>query len=415
MRLLTLSNFYPPHHVSGYAMLCSDVVDGLRDRGHEVTVLTSTLGHANPTVEGHVHRLLALESPLDYYRPIESLSYPLRNRRNLGHLHHLVDTTRPDIIFVWGMWNLSKRLAEAAEALRLPRVVYYLANPWPIEPNQHRAYWSLPTRRPWLGWVKACCRTGIKVVLRSEWQDVPLAFEHAPCCSGALRNQLMGAGVPLKNAPTIYEGIDVESFVAHGTRRRWPEDGAALSLVYVGLLVPHKGVHTAVEALSQLPRESLARVRLTILGSGHPDYERQLRELVAARELSPNVTFVDPIPRAELPRFLADHHVLVMPSIWEEPLALIMQEGLASGLVVVGSATGGTTEIIRDGENGLLFGPGDSARLAEHIGRLASEPKLCDSLGRSGQQTATSTFALRRMVDDIEAYLVNVLADSRPV
>jgi glycosyltransferase involved in cell wall biosynthesis len=415
MKILAISNFYPPHHVSGYALLCADVLNALRDRGHEITVLTSTLGSGSETVDGRVHRVLALESPLDYYRPVAALRYPVARRRNLRHLRRLVAVTRPDVVFVWGMWNLSKRLAEEAERLPDTPVVYYLANPWPIEPNLHQAYWALATRRPWMGRVKRCCRLLARRVLRDEWRDVHLRFEHAPCCSGALRRQLLDAGVPLRDAPIIYEGIDLASHVTQGARRVPPDSEGILSVVYVGLLVRHKGVHTAIESLSKLPRATLARVRLTILGSGHPDYEEQLRTSVTAAGLDRHVTFEAPVARAALPGFLAKHHVLLLPSIWEEPLALIMQEGLANGMVVVGSATGGTTEIIRDGENGLLFAAEDANRLAAHLQRLAADPALCATLARNGQDTARALFGLGRMVDDVEAYLARACADPQPV
>jgi len=89
-------------------------------------------------------------------------------------------------------------------------------------------------------------------------------------------------------------------------------------------------------------------------------------------------------------------------------LALIMQEALASGLVVLGSATGGTKEIIREGENGFLFEAGDAAGLAAHIEQLAADPDLCRRVGARGQETARRRFALGRMVDDLDAYLAGV-------
>jgi glycogen(starch) synthase len=410
MRILTISNFYPPHHVSGYAMLCSDVVEGLRARGHEVAVLTSTFGCGAPVRQDRVHRLLALESPLDYYRPIRGLFYPLANRRNVEYTQQVLEDFRPQIAFIWGLWNLSKRVAEEAERLCGPRVVYYLANPWPIEANRHVAYWALPTRRRWLGPAKKGCRQVARVVLRAEWTSPALRFEHAPCCSAALRDQLIGAGVGLKDAPVIYEGIDVASHVREGSRREMPAPGGTLLLVYVGLLVEHKGVHTAIEALSMLHSSTLKRVRLTILGSGHPEYEARLHALVAARGLEEHVTFVEPISRTELPRFLARHHVLILPSIWEEPLALIMQEALANGLVVVGSATGGTKEVIRTGENGLLFAAEDERELAAHVEALAASPDECRRLSEAGQRTATDKFTLERMVADLETYLLTTCA-----
>ena len=407
MKILAISNFYPPHHVSGYALLCADVLTALGSRGHEVVVLTSDLG-GNQDGETDVHRVLTLESPLDYYSLSDAVRYPAAARRNLAHLQDLVDRVRPDVVFVWGMWNLSKRVAEHAERLMGTRVVYYLANPWPTEANQHRAFWALPTRRPWLNWLKGIVRLGARMLLRDEWRDVRLRFEHAPCCSLALRRQLVDAGVPLKDAPIIYEGIDIDAYVGQAAQRVDAGPDGILSVVYVGLLVEHKGVHTAIEALGRLDPDVLARVRLTILGSGHPEYEQRLRALVTSMGLGQRVVFASPIPRTDLPRFLAAHHVLVMPSIWEEPLALIMQEALASGLVLVGSATGGTTEIVVNGENGLLFSAEDADCLAQHLERLVSEPELRRRLAAQGQQTARRMFSLERMVHDLDACLRRV-------
>jgi glycogen(starch) synthase len=408
VKAVVISNFYPPHHVSGYALLCSDVVRGLEARGHEVTVLTSTLGVDRETVEGRVHRVLTLESPLDFYRPAKALVYPAASRRNVRHVRETVSAVQPDVIFIWGLWNVSKRVAAEAERLLGARVAYYLANPWPIEANRHRAYWSLPARRRSREPLKRVCRLAARVWLHAEWREPALQFPHAPCCSQALRGQLIAAGVPLNDAPVIYEGIDPQSYVEEGNRREMPVAGGPFTLLYVGLLVEHKGVHTLVEALERLPPATSSRVSLTILGSGHPDYESSLRSLVTQTGLEDRVTFVGPIPRHELPAFLARHHVVVLPSIWEEPLALIMQESLASGAVFVGSATGGTTEIINDGENGLLFPPGDAGRLAEHITRLAGDPSLCRRLAARGRETAQQSFALTRMVDDLETYLRTV-------
>jgi glycosyltransferase involved in cell wall biosynthesis len=77
-------------------------------------------------------------------------------------------------------------------------------------------------------------------------------------------------------------------------------------------------------------------------------------------------------------------------------------------MVVVGAATGGTAEIIRHGENGLLFPAADTGALAAQIRRLLADPDLCQRLAEAGQQSAIAQFALPRMVDDIENYLVGI-------
>ena len=146
-----------------------------------------------------------------------------------------------------------------------------------------------------------------------------------------------------------------------------------------------------------------------ILISYHPAYETRLRNLVKLHNLGQQVTFHEPIPREDLPKFLGEYDVLVLPSIWEEPLALIMQEGLASGMVVIGSATGGTKEIIIDNENGMLFKAGDDKDLAEKMNRLINDPLLLKKLSQKGRITAQQKFDLKRMVDDLEQFLQKVV------
>ena len=107
-------------------------------------------------------------------------------------------------------------------------------------------------------------------------------------------------------------------------------------------------------------------------------------------------------------RFSANIDVLLMPSIWEEPLARIMQDALAAGLVFVATRTGGTKEILIDDVNGLGFATDDPDDLARQIRRLIDAPALRSQLRIAGVQTAKEKFDLARMVDEIEAYLVAV-------
>jgi glycosyltransferase involved in cell wall biosynthesis len=411
MKILFLSNFYPPHNIGGfggYAALCQEVVEGLVERGHDVAVLTSTYGVDHEIVEGYVHRLLSLESDLHFYQTREAWLYPLKRNRNLNHLRSLIERLQPDFVFIWGMWNLSNSLAAEAEKLLGSRVVYYIANPWPIEPNMHQFYWDMPAQTPLRRLAKRLLRIPARLLLKAEWEQVPLLFKHAPCCSQAQRDQLLEAGVPLQDAPIIYEGIDLAPYLAQANRRNGAGGSTSLSLLFVGMVAEHKGIHTIIEALTHLPPAVLKRISLTILGSGHPDYEARLRHMVNTHNLEAYVTFHNPIPRPELPAFLGRFEVLLLPSIWPEPLARIMQEGLAAGMVVVGSATGGTKETITDGENGLLFAAADAVTLAEQIERILNDPPLRQKLAEEGKQTAIEQFDIGRMIDEIERYLKRI-------
>lgn len=426
MNILVISNFYPPHHIGGYGMLCLEVVDGLIDRGHRVTVLAGMHGVAAPTVEGHIHRRLSLESDLYFYRPQNAIRYPQIKRQNLTIVQEMIREQTPDFVFIWGMWALTKEVAAEAERLLPGRVVYYLANPWPIDPNLHQSYWDMPANSPLRTAAKQLMRLPARLWLHEEWQPFNLQFEHVLCCSAAQRDQVRNAGVKMQHCPVIYEGIDLAPYVAQQERRQErrmeqtkandnPDNASTLTsaapvlrLLFVGTLAEHKGVHTTIEALGQLSTVEQRQLHLTILGSGHPHYEERLHRLAHELGLDELVTFHSPIPRAQLPDFLGEYDVLLLPSIWEEPLARIMQEGLAAGLVVVGAATGGTAEVIRDGENGLLFPAADAALMAKQIQRLLTDSALCQRLATTGQQDAIELFALSRMVDDIESYLVEI-------
>lgn len=409
MKILALTNLYPPHVIGGYESLCMEAMEGLAKRGHEVSVLTSTYGYDREFSEGNIHRLLSLESDLQFYRMKDAWGYPHRNRGNLKHLRRLIVEERPDVIFIWGMWNLSNRLAYEAERLMGSRVVYYLANPWPVEANMHQAFWDAPASSLIKTIAKRMMWIPARLILYNEWQKISLRFEHAPCCSTAQREQLLAAGVPLRDAPVIYEGVDLSVYLAQAEKRAYACQ-ANLSLVFIGILAEHKGVHTAIEALTHLSQNERQRLCLTIVGKGHERYEARLHALVTQYGLADSVVFHPPIPRAELPEFLGRFDVLVLPSIWQEPLARIMQEGLASGLVVIGSATGGTAETIVHDENGLLFKAGDAPELALRIRLVLDQPAKRRALADGGVRTAKQRFDINVMIDELEKYLEQVHA-----
>jgi glycosyltransferase involved in cell wall biosynthesis len=111
-----------------------------------------------------------------------------------------------------------------------------------------------------------------------------------------------------------------------------------------------------------------------------------------------------------MPALLAQFDVLVVPSLWPEPFARIIQVGMASQVVIVATAVGGTVEIVDDGVNGLLFPPGDAPALADCLARLHGDPALRARLARAGRQTVESRFELTATVDAIERLLLQVAA-----
>jgi len=405
MRILFLSNFFPPARPGGYTQWCHEVAERLAERGHNVGVLTSRYElEKAPVGEQNIYRLFHLEGDLDYYEPIHFFTqWKKQHRENLACLENTVRDFAPDLIFIWGMWSLSKALPALAERLLPGRVVYYLSDYWPVALDMHTTYWQLPARRWPIQLLKRVLSKVAMSMLAKESQP-DLKLEKVICVSNRVRDLLVEAGLPIEHACIIHGGTDIERFL--DVRKR-DYRSRPLKLLYAGQLVQHKGVHTAIEAMAKLVKElRTGQIHLTLVGSGHPDYEAVLRELVDTSGLSDYITFHGPVSKDEMPALLQQFDILIFPSIYEEPLARMTQEAMVSGLVVIGTTTGGTKEILMDGETGFTFAPEDADGLAKQVTRLILDPDLCYRVAEAGRQTVLENFTLDKMVQEIEVYLM---------
>ncbi len=138
-----------------------------------------------------------------------------------------------------------------------------------------------------------------------------------------------------------------------------------LRLLFVGNLIPRKGLHTLLEALAHLPPDM---ARLTVVGDAQADarYSRRVREQALRLGLDARVRWLGAIPDDALRRVYATHHALVVPS-QHEGFGIVYLEAMGYGLIAVGTEAGGAGEIIRPGETGLLIPPGDAEALATRL------------------------------------------------
>ena len=412
MRILFISAFYPPFVIGGWEQLVRDVNNGLQTRGHTTHVLTSTFGLDKPVHEQGIDRILTLESDVYHYQPLRIMSHGARLKNNLAQTESVIKSFKPDIVFIHVMWNLSKGIAWTAERLCLGRVVYYIANDWPYATDVHSAYWRDPAKNKIMGKLKALSSPLFLKAMEQENNRFPLEFKRVLCVSQAVKENLTRyANIDGEHMKVVYNGIEDELFTP--LKEPKPDSTSSLSLLYAGSLVPHKGVHTAIEALAILSRNSdISRITLSINGSGHPDYEEYLKKLVKDNDLSEKVHFLYRVPREEMPGLMQKFDVLVFPSTWEEPLARVMQEAMATGLTVVGTLTGGTGELLVDGETGLAFPPSDAAALAEKIQYLYNNPDIRLMLAKNGRRKVLSQFTMKRMLDEVEMSLYNAVDES---
>ncbi len=412
MRLLFLSNFFPPAHLGGMELRCHELVEHLRERGHTVQVLTSRFGvQADIPPENHVIRELFLQADIYHYHPLDFfLKRRSRERTNKHVLRQALDCLKPDLVFVWGMWNLSPSVPYWAEQWMPGRVVYSIAHYWLTDPDAHVAYWQQPAGRKLTTLLKAPFARLALRSLQREGYPPPLQLEHVVCVSRFVRDTMVELGALPATARVIYSGIDPGPFLEGAVDWERPPS-EPLCLVYVGGLLQTKGVHTAIEAMGLLKQAGrLDMLRLTLFGDGHPEYVTKLRTLAEAWGVSRQVEFAGRVPRADLPKYLGQSDIFLFCSTWDEPLARTVMEAMAVGLLVVGTRVGGQAEMLFDGENGLAFQPGDAQGLADCISRAMDDHALQRRLAQEGQKMVLERFTLNRMVDEYETWLEGIAA-----
>jgi glycosyltransferase involved in cell wall biosynthesis len=411
MKILFLTNFYPPVSRGGYEQWCQEVGDGLRARGHEVTVLTSTHGReALQTPDpAWVRRELHLEME------IASLQNAVwfftrrkkREQENLRLLRRLVDTWNPEAILIWGMWNFPRSLPALAEALLPERTVYYMGDYWPTLPSQFENYWNAPPRSVMTGLPKLILRPLAKRMLARE-ASPRLELSRVLFPSAFMQKEYQHKGTVPRDGQVVYGAVDTSPYAAI---ERTLKSKSNVSLLYVGRLAPEKGVHTAIEAVARLVREfNIRNLTLNIVGDGESDYVNSLHALVDRESLASMVTFLPAQPKETLPALYAGSDIFLFTSIWQEPFGRVIVEAMASGLAVAGTAVGGAAEILRHDENALVFTAGDPASLAQTLKRLIEDSDLRERLGSAARNSVMDTFDLQRMTLEIERYLQSLAA-----
>jgi glycosyltransferase involved in cell wall biosynthesis len=230
------------------------------------------------------------------------------------------------------------------------------------------------------------------------------------CTSRATREavrQLAPAGVTswaaLPGRDHLGGGLDEQAIA-----RRALEQGP-LQILFLGNLIPRKGLDTLLRALAGLPPE---RWKLTVAGSAEmaPGYAARLRSLAQQLGLDGRVRWLGPLSHAELESLLPRMHLLAVPSR-HEGFGIAYLEGMAYGLPCLASASGGARDLVRDGQNGYLIPPGDERALAWRVRQLAEDRQRLAEMGRAARRAWEAHPTWGETAASIEAYLTNGPAD----
>ncbi len=262
---------------------------------------------------------------------------------------------------------------------------------------------------PWWTAVRA------GTALRNLWLRDADAFV---AMSRPIETEMLEARLPREKVAYLPHGVDTARF-----RPGEPGEKAALReplglptgapiVVWTGRLLRGKGLETLLDAFAVVV-DADPRPLLLVVGSGEGQalsVESELRARASLPPLAGRVIFAGAVD--DVAPYLRAADVFAFPSEFEA-LGLSLLEAAACGLGCIGARTGGIVDILRDGQNGLLFEAGDRGTLAACLRRLIDEPALRAVLGAEARRTIQARFEEEASAERYRALFTELLARRR--
>jgi glycosyltransferase involved in cell wall biosynthesis len=343
---------------------------GLRDRGHEVRIVSLTpLGEM-----GARARAAGLAT--------ESLDMPrgVADPRGLARLVRIVRDWRPTVLHSHMLH--ANLLARAARLFApVPAVVSTI----------HNIYEGGRVRM-----------LGYRLTNR--------LVDHVTIISQAAADRFVREGiVPASLLEVVPNGVDTDRYrsVPPGVRERLRQSlglGAEFAWLAVGRFEAAKDYPNMLRAFARVRKEQPGAVLLLV---GRGSLQAETEALAATLGLEGGVRFVG--TREDVPEFMTVADGYVMSSAWEG-MPMVLLEAAAAGLPIVATRVGGNQEVIRDGATGFLVPPGDDGALGAAMLRLMALPETeRRAMGARGHDHVRQHYGLGRVVDRYEAVYREVL------
>ena len=386
LRFLMISTHYPPMHLGGDAVFVRYLSEELVRLGHEVHVVS------NPGVyralRGSGKETLDIESPsglsLHEHDPrlartstLLSLSLGL-SRKAIEDVHDLTKNLHPDVVHWHNTKGFIGRPFSSPGSISLYTAHdYYMVCARSNLARPDRSFCKKP---------KAC------LLCTMRWKSPPQLWRadskrvirlssdfRILCPSQFLCKRLEEDGIRPHSI--------LRNFVPRPTRRS-AGDHHGDSLAYLGILEPHKGPQTLLEAFAKSKDQQ--GFKLKMIGEG--SLKSRLREMAKELGVEGRVEIPGFLPKEEVESILSDAASLIIPSEWPENAPLSVLEALSLGVPVLGSDQGGLPEII-DTANQRSFKSGNVANLTDSLMTMWADRKGLEMLRERAREAYESSFS----------------------
>jgi glycosyltransferase involved in cell wall biosynthesis len=370
--------------ISGVSVSVWDLARFLADRGHEVHIVAPVPGRKLVLEHPNVHLKQVQSIPVGWIYPGFRLAHPFNKK-----VHDYCRDRGFDLIHFHTPLGLGRLAKAVARRLGVPLVGTYHTS---VETRQYRAHWKMHSR---------LFDKGMKGYVDFFYKDCDLVSFPTSAYRGKVEE--LGLHYP---GLVISNGIDLQKFPRvdpSEIRQRYP----GKIVLSVGRVAQEKNLMFLLESWGHLQEEA----HLLIIGGGPLEFD--LREHARKKGLK-NVHFLGMIPHEEL--ILSGYHraadVFVMTSLIETQ-GLALMEAQATGLVSVGINSGGTMDLIVDGENGFLVEPGDRDGFVRAVRTVLRDDVLRDRM-RDATLREIQKHDLRNVAKEWETVYKNLTHTHNP-
>lgn len=389
MRILQVVHAFPPQAWAGTELVTLHLAQALRARDHQVTILTRI---EDPGAEEFSLREEDMEG-LEVVQVVNNLTRTTSFRRYYDNpffdelFIQLLDRLRPDVVHFQHLAHLSVGLLSLTATLGYPTVLSLHDFFFPCHLIQLIDTQTRLCPGPERGERCVSCLAGFgtpeEIRRRFLYMEQVLQAPDLVVSPSAFLAEKMLGYFPFLQERLRVVPLGMKPILRKEQERR---PGAPLRILYIGILLPHKGVHVLIDAVKGLPSDA---IEVSLYGATLPFWQSYVDRLQEEARNLP-VQFCGVYSHEQLGSILARHDVLVMPMIWEETFSILTREALMAGVPVIAAHRGALPEIVQDGVNGLLFEAENAADLRRCLTRLIAEPELVKRL-RSFQLTVKTT------------------------
>ena len=355
MRILMLNNEFPP--LGGGTGSVNQAL--LRRLAHvadlEIDLFTAALGRA-PEREQFSERIRLYKVPVDNHDIHHSSNRELLTYAALALPAALARHRALPYDFCFA-WSAVPAGGVALALRRLTGLPYLVRVSGPDIPGFEERYaWLYPILTP---------------IIRSVWRNATMVV--AKCDGEAAMIRRVDPSLAPVLAPN---GVDVRAF-----RMAAPRNNGPLRIICVARLIERKGQRHLLAALRRL-RDAGVTATVKFVGTG--DAAQAYRAEADRLGIADLVTFTGYVPRERIADHYADADVFVLPS-HNEGMSVATLEAMAAGLPLVVTRTGGTAELVQEGENGLTFAWSDVETLVQHLAYLAANRGVVRQMGAASR------------------------------